>query len=140
MGTQGAVAAEKMIFRKTNAQKGRHISVSPQNSTMRHLAYGRIILDSSHPSVSFANGNRETSLICLAGKGTVRTAEKHFDLGQFDAIYIPRDSAIEVSTNTSADFAEFSSEVDGSYPLQFVRYADVQKDPGLRFETGGPGC
>ncbi len=49
MSTQPQVAAEKMIFRKTNAQLGRHISVTPANSSMRRLAYGRILLNSSIP-------------------------------------------------------------------------------------------
>ena len=34
---------EKMIFRNTHAQSGRHVAVSPQNSTMRHLSYARIV-------------------------------------------------------------------------------------------------
>jgi len=67
MSTQTQVAFERMIFRKTNAHTGRHVSVTPQNSTMRHLAYGRIILNSSKPSVSFSNGERETGLLCLSG-------------------------------------------------------------------------
>jgi len=53
MSTQTKGASEGMIFRKTNARTGRHVSVTPQNSMMRHLAYGRIILNSSMPAVSF---------------------------------------------------------------------------------------
>ncbi len=139
MSTQTQVAFEKMIFRKTNSQTGRHVSVTPQNSTMRHLAYGRVILNSSKPSVSFSDGDRETGLICLSGKATVKAAGKEFELAKFDAIYIPRDSSIEISTNTSVDLAEFSAEVNRKYPLKVVRYADVEKDPGLKFVTGGPG-
>ena len=37
MSTQAEVALEKMVFRKTNGQKGRHLAVTPRNSTMRHL-------------------------------------------------------------------------------------------------------
>src|SRR6266403_337467 len=100
MSTLTPVALEKMIFRKTNAQAGRHLAVTPQNSTMRHLAYGRIILNSSMPSVSFSAGVRETALICLSGRALAKTGACEFELGQYDAIYIPRDSAIEVSTKT----------------------------------------
>jgi 5-deoxy-glucuronate isomerase len=139
MSTQSAVAVEKMVFRKTNAQKGRHLAVTPANSTMRHLSYGRIILSASEPLVSFSNGEQETGLICLTGNAMVKTAGSAFELGQFDAIYIPRDSAIEVSTKSSVDFAEFSADVNGKYPLKFVRYADVAKDPGMKFVAGGPG-
>src|SRR5258706_10186260 len=139
MSTQTQVAFERMIFRKTNAQTGRHVSVTPQNSTMRHLAYGRIILNSSMPAVSFSGGGRETALICLAGRAFTKTSEREFELGQYDAIYIPRDSAIEVSTKSETDIAEFSSDVEGKYPLQVVRYAETSQDPGLKFSTGGPG-
>jgi 5-deoxy-glucuronate isomerase len=139
MSTQTQAALEKMIFRKTNARMGRHVAVTPQNSTMRHLAYGRIILNSSKPSISFPNGNRETALICLSGKAAVKVAGKEFELGKFDSMYVPRDSSIEVSTSDSLDLAEFSAEVNGKYPLKVVRYADVENDSGLKFVTGGPG-
>jgi len=139
MSTQSAVPIEKMVFRKTNAQSGRHLAVTPANSTMRHLSYGRIILDAANPFVSFSNGTQETGLICLAGNGTVKIAGNEYNLGQFDAIYIPRDSAIEVLTKTAVDFAEFSAGVKGKYPLKVVRYADVARDPGMKFVTGNPG-
>ncbi len=139
MSTQTKGASERMIFRKTNAQSGRHVSVTPQNSTMRHLAYGRIILNSSMPAVSFSAGGRETALICLSGRAVTKTGEREFELGRYDAIYIPRDSKIEVSTKSDADLAEFSSDVEGKYPLKVVRYAETSQDPGMRFSAGGPG-
>jgi 5-deoxy-glucuronate isomerase len=137
MSAQAEVAVDKMIFRHTNQKKGRHLAVTPRNSTMRHLSYGRIILDASQPSVSFSNGEQETGLICLSGKATVKTAGQAFDLGRFDALYIPRDSSIEVSTSSRVDIAEFSSDVGARYPLKLVRYAEIEKDPGLQFKTGG---
>jgi 5-deoxy-glucuronate isomerase len=139
MGTQAEVATDKMIFRKTNGQKGRHLAVTPQNSSMRHLSYGRIILDTSQESVLFNNGDQETALICLAGKAVVTIAGQQVEIAKFDAIYVPRGSSIHVSTRSSVDLAEFSSDVAGKYPLKIVRYADITKDPGLKFVTGGPG-
>jgi len=139
MSTQIDVAMEKMVFRKTNGQTGRRLAVTPENSTMRHLSYGRVILNSSKPSVTFSNCDRETGLLCLSGNATVKVGGKGFEIGKFDAIYIPRDSSIEISTSNSVDLAEFSSDVTGTYPLKVVRYAEVQKDPGLKFVTGGPG-
>ncbi|HEY4840160.1 MAG TPA: 5-deoxy-glucuronate isomerase [Candidatus Acidoferrales bacterium] len=129
---------DKMVFRKTNAHLGRHISVSPENSTMTHLAYGRIILNSSTPAVSFSNGNRETGLICLSGRAAVKTGGSETKIAKYDAIYIPRDSVIEVSTDSAVDIAEFSSDVEKKYPLQIVRYAEISKDPGMKFNAGGP--
>lgn len=139
MSTQTVMAMDKMVFRKTNAQTGRHLAVTPENSTMCHLSYGRIILNSSEPLVSFSNGEQETGLICMSGNGLVKTAGSEFALGPLDAIYIPRDSKIEVLTKSFVDLAEFSAQVEGKYPLKFVRYAEVAKDPSLKFATGGPG-
>ncbi len=137
--TPAQVAIEKMVFRRTNAHIGRLISITPQNSTMRHLAYGRIILNASKPSVSFSTGDRETGLICLSGEATVKVGGAETQLGRYDAIYIPRDSSVEVATKTDVDFAEFSAGVEKRYPLQVVRFGDIAKDPGLKFSTGGPG-
>src|ERR1700676_5332555 len=111
MSTLTGAELERMIFRRTNAQAGRHLSVTPENSTMRHLAYGRIILNSSQPSVAFCTRERETALICLSGQSAVKTDGAEFELGQYDAIYIPRDTTIEVSTRRATDLAEFSSDV-----------------------------
>ncbi|MFZ3199699.1 MAG: 5-deoxy-glucuronate isomerase [Candidatus Acidiferrales bacterium] len=136
MSAQPQIAFDKMVFRKTNAHVGRHISITPANSTMRHLAYGRIILNPSAPSAAFSNGDHETGLICLAGSADVKIGAENFHLGQYDAIYIPRDSHIEVKTGSQADIAEFSSDVERRYPLQFVSYAEISKDPTLRMIVG----
>ena len=130
---------ERMIFRATNQQAGRTVWVTPANSTNRHLSYARIILNDRVGSVSFDNANQETALLCLAGGGTVRVAGRSFDLARFDAIYVPRGSSIDVRSASGADFAELSAGVEGSYPLQFVPYADVEKDASLSFSTGSPG-
>src|SRR5260370_33302212 len=108
MSKQTQVDLERMIFRKTNAQTGRHVSVTPQNSTMRHLAYGRIILNSSMPAVSFSAGGRETALICLAGRAFTKKGEREFEVGQYDASYIPTESTIERSTKSGTDSAHLS--------------------------------
>jgi len=130
---------EKMVFRNTHQQVGRNISVTPANSTNQHLAYGRTILDSAVSEVSFANGDRETGLICLSGSATVTVDGKPFQLGQYDAIYIPRDSQIKVSTLAQVDLVELSADVERRYPLQFVSYQEISKNPSLKFDAGAPG-
>jgi 5-deoxy-glucuronate isomerase len=140
MIAQQQAAVEKMVFRNTNAQAGRHVSITPENSSMRHLAYGRIRLNSSKSAESFATGNRETGLICLSGQAVVAVDQKDIDIGQHDAIYVPRDSSVTVTAKAGADLAEFSADVDNRYPLQVVRSADIARDPGLKFSTGEPRC
>jgi 5-deoxy-glucuronate isomerase len=139
MSAQAQLDMERMVFRATNRQPGRHVAVTPQNSANRRLCYARIILNGSVPSASFSTGNRETALICLSGRGTVRASSKAFELAQYDSIYIPRETKVDVTTASQVDFAEFSSDVDNSYPLQFVPYAQVSKDPSLKFTTGAAG-
>jgi len=128
-----------MVFRKTNCQMGRNISVTPANSSNQHLSYGRIILNQDGPAISFNNNGQETGLICLSGQGTVQVGKESFSLSQYDAIYIPRGCAVTVSTVSTVDFAEFSCDVESRYPLQFVPYAELKKDPSLKFSTGSPG-
>jgi hypothetical protein len=66
MSTAAKVDFGGIVFRNTNAGTGRQLAVTPENSTMKHLAYARVILNSATPAVSFASGGRETALICLS--------------------------------------------------------------------------
>jgi 5-deoxy-glucuronate isomerase len=136
MSTQAQLALEKVVFRHTNRQVGRHISVTPANSALQHLAYGRIILNPSVPSVSFANGDRETGFIVLSGEAAIRLADRKIELGRFDSLYLPRDSQINVSTNASVDVAEFSADVAHHYPLQVVRFTEICQDSTQVFTAG----
>lgn len=139
MSSPAIPAADRMIFRKTNQHIGRLISVTPSNSTNRHLSYGRIILNASQPSVTFNNDGQETGLVCLSGEARVKAGTQQFEIAQYDSIYIPRASQIEVTTKSLVDFAEFSADVENVYPIQVIRYADLSKDPALKFTTGKPG-
>ena len=135
--TQQAVS-ETLVFRKTNTHLGRHLSVTPANSTNRHLAYGRIILSGEVKSAAFYTADRETSLIVLAGEARVDVAGQQFDLTQYDGIYIPRDCSVHVRTDGNTDIAEFSADVSEHYPLQVVRYSVISQDPSLKFTAGAP--
>ena len=136
MSTATQVTADRMVFRKTDAQVGRHISVTPQNSTNKHLSYGRIRLNAQVQSVSFANGLEETGFLVLSGEAVVKACGRETTLGQYDALYIPRDSQIQVTAQNTVDIAEFSAPVDNKYPLQYVNFAEMCKDPGLKFDAG----
>lgn len=138
MSAQLQATKDQLIFRGTNSKKGRSISITPDNSAMKHLVYGRIILDQEESKATFSTGPLETGLICLSGECTLIADGQTNKLGKFDSIYIPRDTEVEISTATSVDLVECSAEVDNKYPLQVVRYADVEQDPSLRFKTGGP--
>jgi len=114
------------------------VALSPENSASRNLFYGRIKIDAGEPPIEFVNGSHETGLICLNGSATVSTHGQGFDLSRYDALYVPRDSQIRISTETGCDFAEISSPVENHYPLQFVAFEEIRKDPALHFIAGKP--
>lgn len=130
-------SAARMIFHGTNRQQGRHIAITPENSELQHLVYGRIILNQDVPRVAFATGQLETGLICLAGECAIKAEGETHKLGRYDSIYLPRDTDVEITTDAAVDLCECSAEVEHRYPLQVVRYADVEKDGALKFQTGG---
>lgn len=129
---------ENLIFHHTNAQLGRHIAVSPSNSPMQHLSYGRIILNHDQSAARIDASDRETGLLCLAGEAQVSAADATTLLKRLDAIYIPRDTEIEITTESSADLAEISADVAHHYPLQVVRHTEIVNKPGLHLKPGGP--
>ena len=138
METKHTISIENCVVRNTDAKRGRTRSVSPGKTAARHLHYGRIILEASDAPVSFSNGEHETSLICLKGRATVNVVGQSFELGQYDSLYIPRDTSVDVGAGVNGcDLAELSAPVTNRYPVQFVRFADVQRDGTLHFKAGG---
>ena len=133
-----SISPAACIIRNTASRKGRTTAVAPGTSASRYLHYGRIILEAGDDPIAFENGGRETGFVCLKGSATVRTAGATHVLDRLDALYVPRDSSIDVSPGPGGcDLAEMSAPVEGRYPLQFVDYDEVRQNPGLHFQTGG---
>jgi 5-deoxy-glucuronate isomerase len=126
------------VVKGTHKAKGRTISVSPDATASRNLFYGRIIIDPGEAPIAFENATHETGLICLNGSASVTTGDSTFTLNRYDALYVPRDSKITVSSDSGADIAEVSAPVEKQYPLQFVAFNDIRKDPSLHFLAGKP--
>src|SRR6266446_3285251 len=112
MSAQVKEATDRMIFRHTNDRKGRHISITPENSLMKHLVYGRIILDSETPHVAFSTGALETGLICISGDCTIKADGQTNRIERCDSIYLPRDTEVEIATDSAVDLVECSAEVE----------------------------
>jgi len=129
---------KQLVFTKTASHRGRKLAATPRNSVLRHLCYGRIILDPTTPRVAFKTGKRETGFICMKGACRVAVGGVPYELDTHDGMYIPRGSTVEVTTQSAVDLVEVAADVKGDYPLQVVRYADVKQDPTLKFTTGGP--
>jgi 5-deoxy-glucuronate isomerase len=131
------IAKDTCIVRNTAARKGRTLAVTPGDTASRYLHYGRVVLDARDTAVRFETKGLETGLVCLKGTATVRANDQSFTLGRLDSLYVPRDSTIEVTPGAGGcDLAEIAAPVDRQYPIQIVRFADVQKDPALRFNAG----
>lgn len=132
------IDAATCVVKGTHKQTGRSRSVAPGATASRNLFYGRIILAAGDEPVEFETGTHETGLVCLKGSGTVETGGQSFAMTRYDALYVPRDSRVTISSAGEFDLAELSSPVEKAYPLQFVSFEEVRKDPALHFIAGQP--
>lgn len=127
------------IVRNTAAARGRSRSVSPGQTAARHLHYGRIRLEHGDAPVRFSTGELETGMVCLSGAASIIVGDAPYTLDRYDALYIPRDSDVEVRPGAAGcDLAEIAAPVSTRHPIQFVSFSRVQNDPGLHFQAGGP--
>ena len=136
--TQNPITPETCFVPKTHEGRGRRTAVAPGATAARYLHYGRITLAAGDTPITFSSGEHEVGLICLNGKATVRANKETFTLEQYDAVYVPRDSEIEVGTNDGCDLAEISAPVEKRYPLKFVSYKEVRQNPKLHLIAGKP--
>jgi len=133
-----AIEPRTCIIRNTAARKGRTWSVVPGKTAAQHLYYGRIILDADAAPLEVDTETRETALVSLKGEARVGVDGKAYRLEPYDSLYVPRDSTFTVTAGSNGcDLAEIAAPVSGTYPIQFVSYADVQRDSGLHFRAGG---
>ena len=137
---QNPITAETCFVPKTHEGYGRRNAVAPGPTAARYLHYGRITLKAGDPATEFSNNDHETGLICLKGSAKVSANDESFQLGQYDAVYVPRDSKIivEVNGDEGGDLAEVSAPVEKRYPTQFVSYKDVRQNPKLHLIAGKP--
>ncbi|MFL6227197.1 MAG: 5-deoxy-glucuronate isomerase [Pyrinomonadaceae bacterium] len=136
--TSQSINAETCFVPATHKGTGRRNAVTPGKTAARYLHYGRITLAAGDAPLTFDNRDHETGLICLNGAAQILVAGETFDLTRYDALYVPRDSRIEVRAagDAGCDFAEVSAPVEGRYPLQLVRFADVRENPKLHVLAG----
>jgi 5-deoxy-glucuronate isomerase len=135
------ITAGTCVVRDTASRKGRTRAVAPGLTASRHLHYGRIILAAGDAPVRVDTGGHETALICLGGAADVTAEGQPYRLGKYDGLYVPRDAAFTVAPGAEGcDLAEITAPVSGRHAVQFVAFADVQKDPGLHFAAGGPSA
>jgi len=135
---QNPITPETCFVPKTHEGKGRRTAVAPGTTAARYLHYGRITLAAGDAPIKFHSEDHEIGLICLNGKATVKADSETFELARYDAVYVPRDSEIEVNAPDGCDLAEVSAPVAKRYPLKFVSYKEVRKNPKLHLIAGKP--
>ncbi len=135
---QNPITPETCFVPKTHEGRGRRTAVAPGTTASRYLHYGRITLAAGDESIKFNSKDHEVGLICLNGKATVKTEGETFALDRYDAVYVPRDSEIEVDAPEGCDLAEVSAPVDNRYPVKFVSYKEVRQNPKLHLIAGKP--
>jgi 5-deoxy-glucuronate isomerase len=135
---QNPITPETCFVPKTHKGKGRRTAVAPGATAARYLHYGRITLAAGDAPIKFNSKDHEVGLINLNGKATVRIEGETFELDLYDAVYIPRDSDIEVEAPNGCDLAEVSAPVAKRYPLKFVSYKEVRQNPKLHLIAGKP--
>jgi len=139
--TASEIKAATCVVRRTDARKGRTRWVAPGLTAAKRLHYGRIILDGGDSPVRFHTEGLETGLICLRGSATIAVVDGAWELGRYDSLYAPRESPVTVTPGAGGcDIAEIAAPVEKRRRAQRVAFRDVQADPGLHFETGGPAA
>jgi len=137
---QNPITPETCFVPGTHRGRGRRTAVAPGETAARFLHYGRITLAAGDDPLTFNTKTHETGLICLNGKATIKTDGQTFQLDRYDAVYVPRDSDVEVTVDGQAgcDLAEVSAPVDNRYPVKFVSYKEVRQNPKLHLIAGKP--
>jgi len=128
------------IIRDTAGKKGRTQAIAPGGgAASRHLHYGRVILAAGDAALPIETGGNETGFVCLGGSATIAVGAAAHTLGRYDALYAPRDATVSITPGPEGcDLAEIAAPVSKRHPVQFVSFAEVQANPGLHFNAGGP--
>jgi 5-deoxy-glucuronate isomerase len=137
---QNPITQETCFVPATHIGSGRRTAVAPGATAARFLHYGRITIAAGDAPLKFKTENHETGLICLNGKAAIKTDGQTFQLDRYDAVYVPRDSDVEVTgdSQVGCDLAEVSAPVDNRYPVKFVSYKEVRQNPRLHLIAGKP--
>jgi 5-deoxy-glucuronate isomerase len=128
--------ANAWLFRGTQRVQGRKRIIHQYNTGLEHLRYGRIVLGQGGGKLDVESQDEELGFVCLAGTGAIEADGQTFHLGKYDALYLPRDNRCTVFSNEAFDLAEMGSPASQKYPVQFVRFEEVLKNPKLVNKAG----
>jgi len=124
------------LFRGTHGVQGRKRIIHQCNTDLEFLRYGRLIFGKEGGNAEVDSLDEEIGFICLSGNGTIQVDGKTYNLNKYDALYLPIEKRCTVSSKGTFDLAECASPSSKKYPVQFVRFEEVLKDPGLVRQAG----
>jgi len=128
--------AHAWLFRGTHRVQGRKRIIHQYNTDLEFLRYGRIILEEKGGSIDVDSQEEEIGFICLNGNGVIQVDDKRHTLSKYDALYLPREKRCTISSKGVFDLAECAAHSSKKYPVQFVRFEEVLKDPDLFRKAG----
>lgn len=124
------------IFRETLHVQGRRRIIHQHNTGLEFLRYGRIVLGKGEERVDIDSQEEEIAFVCLGGEGRIQVENQTFPLKKYDALYLPRESRCTLFPNGFFDLAEIAAPSSKKYPVQFVGFEEVKKDPALVKQAG----
>ena len=118
---------------------GRTRTVAPGTTAMRAAALRAHHSRRRRRALTVEPGEFETGLICLKGAATIAAGGRTFAMHAVRRALRPARHAFERHGRRARVRLRGACRARSThaYPLQFVRFADVQKDPGLHFRAGG---
>ncbi len=125
-----------MVIRETASQKGHNRMITPENTDLQVLSFGRIILDSEVPEVQSASDNQEVCLISLQGKAEIEVGPSAYSMEPYDTLYIPPGHSYRVSTDSSTDLVEATALCERETKIQFAAFQDLKDDPEYHVTVG----
>jgi 5-deoxy-glucuronate isomerase len=124
------------LFRGTHRIQGRRRIIHQYNTGLEFLRYGRIVLGKRGGKIDVDSQDEEIGFVCLNGNGMIQADGKSYSLNKYDALYLPRESHSTISSQNSFDLAECAASASKKFPVQFVRFEEVLKDPNLVRQAG----
>ena len=128
--------AQAWLFRGTHRVQGRRRMIHQYNTGFEFLRYGRIIMGEEGGKIDVDSQDEELGFICLNGSGVIQADGKAYSLHKYDALYLPIDSRCTIISEKTLDLAECAAPSSKKYPVQFVRFEEVLKNPGLVKQAG----
>ena len=118
--------------------KGQIDIINKSNSSLSALSHFRVMQHESEPPTEIAAGGKETVLMCVKGKASVKMEAGSFDLDLFDAVYIPRNTAYQIVSSQEAELlgGAAPSELDRGPAIS--RFVDIDHDPVRHRLKGDP--